>query len=143
MRSLPVLCLLAACAVPFEISGGPDRSTHRVDRNKLGEGIRPLVTDEPAALAELDHLDTRETRSSIFIYSELGFLVPCIALPAVDKYEGNALFWTGIGACGVTVVLGIIGVIDAPKQGDYADVLRTYNARHPDGRWISADLDVR
>ncbi len=34
-------------------------------------------------------------------------------------------------------------VLVAFKQGDYADVLRAYNTRHADGRWIAPDLDVR
>jgi hypothetical protein len=143
MRHLPLVVLFAACAIPIDIAGGPDHSTHRIKRDNLGEGIRPLVAGEPAALSALDHLDTRETRSTIIIYSELAFLAPCIALPAIDKYEGNALFWTGIASCGVTVVLGIIGILDAPNGRDYADVLRIYNASHPDAPWSAPALDLK
>ncbi|HKA89416.1 MAG TPA: hypothetical protein VKE22_17235 [Haliangiales bacterium] len=143
MRALLVAFLFAACAGPLEISGGPDRSTHRLDRNKLTDEMRPLVAGEPAALVELDSIKARESRGTVLLVSELAFLAPCIALPAADKYKGGALTWTGIGACGVTVVLGIIGVVNAPKPGDYADVLRAYNTRHADGRWIAPDLDVR
>ena len=142
MRSLLLLVCLGACMAPYQISGGPQNTTHHVTAAKLGEGIRPLVATEPAAVAELEGVEARASSANWFIYGGIALLGPCAAFPAIDKYQGGTLFWAGLGACAGTIILETIGIIVTPKQGAYSDVLRTYNQHHPEAPWVAPALDV-
>lgn len=153
-RPLPFRCaallapaflgLLGACG-PVQVAGGPSRSTLTLNPANLGSELRPLVAEEPQALAKLDRVERNGKISQVFLWSGFGALGGCLLLSnqsLQQKRTSDTAFGLIVGTCGLSIGLEIMSVIYAPTYGDYGEVLRAYNARRPETPWSSERLGV-
>jgi hypothetical protein len=139
------LGLAAGACGPVQVAGGPSRSTLTLNPANLGGELRPLVRDEPEALAKLDRVEGNRTKSQIFLWSGMGALGGCLLLSnqTVNQPKvSSSSYGLIMGTCGLSIGLEIVSIIYAPTYGDYGDVLRAYNARHPSTAWSSERLGV-
>jgi hypothetical protein len=136
--------LPAACVAPIEVSGGPARANHRLAPEALAPGLRGLVQDDPAALARLDDVESDASRSRLFLYSGMAALGGCLLISSstVNGRTSSGSMGLIFGTCGLAIGLEIVSIIYAPTYSDYGDVLRVYNARHPQSPWFSPRLSV-
>jgi hypothetical protein len=128
-----------------QVAGGPARSTLTLNPANLGGELRPLVSDEPDATARLDRVERNRTRSQVFLWSGFGALGACLLFssqtvnqPRVSSTSTGLIF----GTCGLAIGLEVLSIVYAPTYGDYGDVLRAYNERHPETAWSSQRLGV-
>lgn len=143
--ALLLLGVWAGACGPVQVAGGPARTTVILDPANLGPDMRPLVQDEPEAVARLERVERSRKRSQVFLWSGFGALGGCLLFssqtvnqPRVSSSTTGLIF----GTCGLAIGLEVASILFAPSYGDYGDVLRTYNGRHPATPWSSERLGV-
>lgn len=146
MAALALLgsCLTGACG-PILVTGGPNRQTYQLPPGDLAGGLRPLVGDEPDAVARLEKVERDRRLSTVFLYSGMAALGGCLLLSNSTINQprtSDTTFGLIIGTCGLSIALEVMSVIYAPTHGDYGEVLQVYNARRPATAWSSPRLGV-
>jgi hypothetical protein len=141
----PLLGVTAGACGPLQVAGGPNRTTHTLNPANLGGELRPLVQDEPLAVAKLNRVERNRSISQVFLWSGFGALGGCLLLSnqsLQQRRTSDTAFGLIVGTCGLSIGLEVMSIVFAPTHGDYGDVLRVYNAQHPATPWSSDRLGV-
>lgn len=146
---LPVLALgLSGCALTFDLAGGPRNEHLSFSPAAIDEALKPRLEGSPEARAELERLQSRKHTTTIFTWTGIASLAPCLGaslLTSGGVTSDSDLTWI-IATCGTSIAVNLVslGVALAigPSEDDYADVLRIYNREHPETPWTSKELGV-
>jgi hypothetical protein len=138
-----------ACVVPIDVAGGPQRVSHRLRPDHIGEDMRPLVQDEPAARARLDEVESDARVSKVALWTGFGLLGACLLVSMASNQatmnggstSDNTLY-SIIGLCGASIVADVVSIIYAPTKRTWGEPLRVYNQNRPQTPWASEELSV-
>lgn len=142
--SFTLLCFaLAACTPTVKLQGGPKHESVELQAATYQDDLRPLIESSPAAIERYNSVRARESLGMTLLYTGFGFLAVCIAGNAISpSTEGSTALYVGLGACGASILFDVGALIVLPGQSGWGEVLKTYNADHPDAAWYSDDLGV-
>jgi hypothetical protein len=137
-----------ACVVPIDVAGGPQRVSHRLRPDHIGEDMRPLVADEPAARARLDEVESNARVSRVALWTGFGLLGACLLVSMSSSQAtasgggGDGALYSIIGLCGASIAAEVVSLVYAPTKRTWGDPLRVYNQNRPHTPWASAELSV-
>lgn len=146
MLGAAALALLAsACGgSTVHLVGGPRNARLTLSDDVDGD-LRPRVSGSSEATRLLDERASAATTSYVLAGIGLGFLVPCLIFTNPELFEPSLtspVFWTGIGSCGVTVVLNVVGLAIHEGRPGLDRVLESHNRQVPQAPWYSTELGV-